>query len=160
MTMITTPTVLRFVAHHLDWLAHRPEGPEAIEELSNIVALYDLAIDTNPRMIYAGPCDVCGRDMYATEGRLVVECRPCGITHTLTERREALLGKVMDTLAPASDIARGLIDLGEAVSFEAIRKWAERERLIARGHDLRGRPLYRVGDVVELARHAREKRTA
>ena len=36
------------------------------------------------------------------------------------------------------------------VTPELVRKWKYRGRLVSRGHDTPGSPLYRVGDVVDL----------
>lgn len=157
MTETPTPVVLRFLADQLGWLAHRPEGVEAFEELRAAVTMYDDALEV-PRLVYAGPCDICGRDMYAREGHREVECRPCALIYPLQERREWLLTVAEDRLASAVDIARGLSDLGEVVNDDTIRKWSQRERLLVRGTDIKGRPLYRVGDVRALARQAIAKR--
>ena len=149
MTETPTPVVLRFLADQLPWIAHRPEAVEALEEIRAAISLFDAALEV-PRKVYAGPCDICGRDMYANEGSREVECRPCAWVYPLQARRDWLLQMADDMLAPAVDIARGLSDLGEVVNADVIRKWADRERLTVRGKDIRGRSLYRVGDVREL----------
>ena len=64
---------LRFVARHADWLMHRPEAEQAYDELSAVVEGARRTIDTRGGQQYAGPCDVCERDMYAASAELNFE---------------------------------------------------------------------------------------
>lgn len=148
--MTATADALRYIAGNVTFLSHHRDAEEAFDELEHICSLVDTAIDSRPPQVYAGPCDVCRRDMYAKEGAPDVECHLCHLTYPMEFRREYLLDKVVDQLANAATIAGAVTKLGEDVTPEDIRKWAERGRLLAKGHDHRGRPLYRVGDVLDL----------
>ena len=111
-------------------------------------------IDRPPDRWYAGPCD-CGHELYAQTGQPVVEC-VCGRRYEMRARREWLLAAAEDRLAPAPVIARAINWLGEKpLTPSLIRVWANRGRLLAKGHEPYGeeggeRPLYRVGDVLDL----------
>lgn len=148
---MSTADALRYIAANTTWLAHHRDAEEAFDELEHICAVVDVAIDSRPPQVYAGPCDVCRRDMYAKEGAATVECRLCSLTYEMGPRRDYLLDLVADQLATASMLSAALATLGEPVTPDAIRKWAERGRLIAKGKDHRGRPTYRVEDVRRLA---------
>jgi hypothetical protein len=146
-----TADSLRYIASSTTWLAHHRDAEEAFDELEHICALVDTAIDTRPAQVYAGPCDICRRDMYAKEGASDVECRLCHLTYPMDTRREYLLELVGDQLATAAMLSAALATLGEPVTPDAIRAWATRGRLTAKGKDHRGRPTYRVEDVRRLA---------
>jgi len=68
-------------------------------------------------------------------------------------RREWLLECAEDRLERASLIARAVSDLGSPISADRIRVWAMRKRLFSHATDGMGRPLYRIGDVMELLRN-------
>lgn len=148
--MTATTDALRYIAGNVTHLAHHEAAVDAFDELEHICALVDIAIDSRPPQVYAGPCEVCRRDLYAKEGAAEVECKLCHLTYQMEDRRDYLLNAVGDQLANAATIAGAVTNLGEDVTPEDIRKWAERGRLMAKGKDHRGRPLYRVGDVLEL----------
>lgn len=148
---------LRFVARHADWLMHRPEAEQAYDELTAVVEGARRTIDTRGGQQYAGPCDVCERDMYAATGAAVVECKPCGVSHDMADRREWLLSAAEDRLATAAELARAVSGLGQPVTAATIRQWASRGRLAAHGMD-GTRPRYRVGDVTQLVRESAQRR--
>lgn len=128
---------------------------------------------------YAGPCNndvpiepgshttrVCGAELYATTGRGLVECRKCQATYDVAARRDWLLAAADDHLANAATIARAVSWLGDTQLTPAlIRVWAARGRLIAKGHEpypnsadpTKTRPLYRVGDVIDLVTQKAQK---
>ena len=159
-TRASTPELLRFIADHLDWLAHRDDAETAFDELGTVHMLFEVTIGARVVGPYAGPCDICGRDLYAKTGATIVECRHCALEWDLEPRRAWLLGQVGDQLATAADLARALAGLGVDVNPASIRKWRERKLLHPAGTDRSGRPLYRVRDVQELiARVPRHGRT-
>ena len=57
-----------------------------------------------------------------------------------------------DQLETAANFGAAVTDLGEPVTPEVIRKWAGGGRLVAKSKNHRGRPIYRVGDVLDLRR--------
>lgn len=155
--MSATADALAYLAANTGWLAHQQDAEQAFDELEHVCALVDTMIDTRPGLIYAGPCDICQRDMYAKQDASEARCDLCNIGYPMEERRANLLDKVVDQLDTAANIAAAVTDLGQPVNADAIRKWAERGRLIPKGKDHRGRPTYRVGDVIDLCRTMRRR---
>ena len=140
----------KFIGEWVWWLRKRPEAPEAYSDLLMVDMQLERVIDRPAPLKYAGPCNICRKDLYAREGAGTVDCRPCDRTYDMDQRREYLLEVVEDRLERASHIARAVTDLGSPISADRIRKWAERGRLLPHATDGLGRPLYRVGDVTEL----------
>lgn len=106
---------------------------------------------------FAGGCGLgskpirqCTEDLYAKIGETVVTCRACKAEHDVAKRRDFLLAASEDLLLHAAWIAQALSGFGVQVKVERIWQWASRGQLLAHGVDLRGRPTYRVGDVMDL----------
>ena len=146
------PTVLRFLARQVEWLAHRPEAEDIFDELHHAIGLVEHAVDTAPARVFLGPCDICARDMYARPEAVEVECRPCALVYTVAGRRDAMLEAAQDRLENAADVAAYLTTYGEPIDAARIRQWKRRGRLDVRGTDTQGNPLYSVGDVLKLLR--------
>lgn len=94
---------------------------------------------------------VCVAELWARHGAASVTCRGCGAAHDVDERKAALLGMCHDRLAHAELIARALSTLATPVSGSTIRQWAHRGRIVAKGRDIAGRPLYSVGECLALS---------
>ena len=140
---------LTYLARHTTWLMHRQEAEQAYDELIHACVTIRNAVDAGAEQRYAGPCDVCGRDMYAAPAAAFALCAPCNLEYPMEARRAWLLQASEDRLVPASELARAVTALGAAVAAETVRKWASRGRIVAHGH-IGARPLYRVGDVLDL----------
>lgn len=152
---IETPASIRaalvFLAKQADWLAHRREAEEAFDELTAACQKAEGAVDNlGVDLAFSGPCDVCGRDLYAPAGAEDAYCRPCDLMYPLDARRAHLAEQVDSQLMPAGELAAALNTTGSRVTRELIRNWATRGRLQPRGHDARGHRLYAVRDVREL----------
>jgi hypothetical protein len=143
----------KFIAEHVWWLRKRPEAPEAFKDLTLADYRLERIIDRAEPRVYAGPCNICRKDLYARQGAAQVECHPCDMTYDMEGRRSWLLEQVEDRLERSFVIARALTELGSPIHVDRIRKWAERGRLIPHATDGLGRPLYRIGDVRELLNH-------
>jgi len=99
----------------------------------------------------------CTEQLYAHDGCATVECPRCGTTWDVSVRQQTLLEQLEDHVLPAVDLARAIDGLGVPVTADRIRQW-KRRRVLAvavdeQGRpraDRRGRPLYRVGDVLDL----------
>jgi hypothetical protein len=147
------------------WLMWRVDGMSALPYAADTLRLVQIArhcehvIDRPPDRTFAGPCDECGRDLYAIKGESSVHCAECGIEYELASRREWLLRVVDDQLATATEIARALTSLDVPIKAERIWQWKRRERIDTRGHDKRGHPLFRVGDVLALLNEQRDRDT-
>lgn len=137
-------------------LIRHPAAEEAHGEITEAVRQAERAIDARAERWYAGPCQ-CGEDLYARPGAALVTCHACAEQYDVAERRSYLLAAAEDTLAGATLIAQALTSLGQPVTPDRMWKWAERGRIVKRGTDLRGKPLYRVGDVIDLLANQSEK---
>lgn len=144
-----------------DWLAHRPgdEALDASDELQLIAAMVVATSDTHEPGVYAGPCDICGDELYAKPGARVVHCRLCNVDYDVEPRRQKLLKKAESKLLGAADIARVLTGVGLKVTPERVRTWIAREQLKPAGIDRARRPLYRLRDAQRLAEQGPFKAT-
>lgn len=164
---------IRWLSRQVEWLRHQPEAAQAFDELGDACAVAVRTVDRKTPQWYAGPCGAilapdlaaggepgdeiptrtCGEDLYAYPGAVTVRCR-CGAQHDAQDRRTWLLREARDTLVHAELLARAVTALGvrgvddRPVTPAMVRGMAHRGRLEVRGHDQAGRPLYRVGDVL------------
>jgi hypothetical protein len=96
----------------------------------------------------------CPEELYLPTSRstATVRCRTCGTEHDVAARRRYLLEVSRDYLVTTTEACRAVSVYGEgSITDATIRKWKQRGRLIARGHDAEGRDLWRLGDVTDLA---------
>lgn len=143
--------LLRYLADNVGWIAHQVDAELAFDELDYAVHLIETTIRQPPVALwYAGPCDECSRDMYARYGVTEVTCVSCQLVYDVEDRRRWLLTVVEDRLERAVVISRALSGLGQKVDRHRIGMWRTRGLIEARGHDAKGNPLYRVGDVIDL----------
>lgn len=139
----------RWLHWRVDGMTLHPEGWQISSRITDAVEACRVAVDLPPERWYAGPC-ACGTDLYALNRSGPVECRGCGTTYDVSQRRDWLLGEAEDRLLNAADLARAVSWLGaEPLTPGRVRKWASRKRILARGHD-GAHPLYRVGDAIDL----------
>jgi hypothetical protein len=150
------PALSRWLLWRVDGLTWHEIGPEAVDEITDAVAECHRMIDRRPDRWYAGPCTAetedghCGADLYARRATGEVKCRECGAVYDVESRRRWLLDEAEDRLADAATVARAVSWLGaEPLNPERVRKWAERGRIAIKGHDGK-RPLYRIGDAIDL----------
>lgn len=155
----TDATVAQWLSGHVEWLRHHPAGVEALREIHAAVDGALRVIDRPVEQRWLGLCEhptdagPCPYSVLAEPGEHYVTCRACGAVHDTEARRDRMLAAVDDQLSHASLIASALSGLlGQDVKPDLLRKWAERGRLIAHGVDSARRPLYRVGDVLDLLR--------
>ncbi|GAB2677633.1 hypothetical protein [Thalassiella azotivora] len=112
--------------------------------------------DTGDACTVQGGCDgnhqgeTCDRHLYAVPGRATVECPACGAEHDVEARRAWLLAAAEDQLAHAALVATAVTTLGRPVTVDRIYKWKSRGRIVEHSVDHQGRPLYRVGDILDL----------
>lgn len=167
---VDTPRhVARWLLVQLEWLRHHRDAASCLADVDGAVSLLRRAVDRPPDLWFAGPCDgnglvselaehVAGHDttgcaerLYAKPNAPTVDCRACQLTYDVPKRRDWLLEAAQDMLAHAELIGRAAPALGLQVTPSMIRGYAHRGRLEERGTDLAGRPLYRVGDVIDVA---------
>lgn len=147
-----------WLSTQVDWLRHREYAEQVYGELSYCCATVTRAVDRPAPRQYVGPCDVCGKDMYAARNSGIVKCRPCDLEYDVADRRAWLLEQADDQLVHAGLLARALSDLGEPIKPERIRQWASRGLLSPKAHDAAGRPLYAVREVRDLLRNMQLRR--
>ena len=155
---VTSATVAAgWLRGHVEWLRHRPEAGEAVDEIAYAVAEARHRVDHHrPDRWYAGPCD-CGRDLYAHPGAATVTCPDCDLTWPVDARREWMLATVADTVATAAEASRALTALGRQVTASMVYNYAARGRIVAVDQDRQGRPLYRIGAVLEAFEQRRKR---
>ena len=161
----------RTVADYASWLAarvetlrHHIDGAELADRLARLTDDATRIIDRPPERWYAGVCSAptddgdCPQDLYAGTADGYLTCPRCGTVHDIGRRRAVLLHAAEDVLATASEAARAIViwsdyERGETRLVRRISAWAERRRITVRGHRTergRPRPIYRVGDILDL----------
>lgn len=147
-----------WLAIRVQELRRHPMAATALHEITNAVRDAQHVIDRPADRVYCGPCGRrlddgtrCTHDLYARPGAALITCR-CGKIWDIRRRRDWLLAEAEDVLGTATEIARAVTTLaGETITRDRIWKWHSRGRLQARGSSAEGHPLYRVGDVLDLA---------
>lgn len=141
-----------------NWIRHTEDAFMLHDEAEHIAMLLAVVVDRPADARYVGPCepdsdpDACTGELYAQPGRDTVICPVCGVARVIADRHAELLDAAQDRLETAAVCARAVTLWGEPVRADRIRKWKERGRITVRGHDTAGSPLYRLGDVIDLAR--------
>ena len=138
--------VAGWLAGHLDWLAHRPEAGEAFADFTACARALRGVVRGPAEQRFIGPCEACDGDVYVRDGADTGRCKNCGHEVDRADREQWLDEVRREWLFTAKDIADAY-----GLNVKTIRSWADRGHLIARGADRDGRPLYNVGDVLDLA---------
>lgn len=142
------PNTIRYSQH----------GVDMVDQIARSVGKARRVCDRPAERRYAGAC-ACGTDLYVREQAAHITCPECGRTYRSEQRWADLLVELRDRLATAADIAAGAGRLhGEPLSRKVINQWHHRGRLVSRGQTAEGHPMFRIGDVLDLAcRPTREK---
>ena len=147
----------------LGWLRHHADAAEAHREITTAVRMARRTVDRPADRHYAGPCDVCGADVYAREGASYVACQSPvhdePVIWPAHERREWLLEAAMDVLATAPVIAAALTALDRPVTVHSIRGLKRRGKLTPRWLNDAGHELYLVKDVTVALEGRRKSST-
>ena len=119
------------------------------------------ALERPPAPTFMGPCPVreCHGELYVREGQEAATCRECDTVTTVAEQREWLDGELEQRLMTAAELPRALKILGMEVQAATVRKWVQRERLVA-AVDEGDLALYRLKDAKTLAMSGRGGRVA
>jgi hypothetical protein len=168
----TNEALSKFLLRHFELLRHDQDAPDALDELSDAIALARRVVDLAPDQWYAGQCGhsepaadgsgpvVCPADLYARVGAEWVDCRVCCTRYDVAERRKWLLQLVEDQLATMGELSAALSTLGRPLTKDSINGYVKRGRLTAHGVNQRGYPVYRVGDLLDLIAEPRPERKA
>lgn len=163
--------VCKWLTGQLEWARHATDdqgGAYAVHAFAEIEACASRlrGLVEGPReRVYLGPCGAlifeakimsdghpsavgfaCDGDIYATRGGSVGRCRTCEATVAADNRRAWLDGEVRAHAFRAVEIGKAY-----GVNVNTIRSWAARGQLVAHGEDRDQRPLYNVGEVLDLA---------
>lgn len=155
----------QYLVAAVSWVVAHPDGPQVVDELLVALRHARRAVDRPADREFVGRCggttplgERCTEALYCLPGAAEVDCPRCGWVWQVGERHQRMLGVLADELLPASAAARAATALGVRVAESTVRTWRRRGVLAPavdeRGNpraDRAGRPLYRVGDVVDLA---------
>lgn len=173
-----------FLAGHVEYARHQPWADEFLTDVADCARALRSVVNGRAEQKYLGPCgaDVtdgtgnllavreCDGNVYAYRGAKVGRCRTCGAEVATSEREAWLDAEVRAHAFLAGDIADAT-----GISLKTIRSWATDRpesrnsagklvrsaspaKLRAHGHDRDSKPLYLLGDVVDLAAAAALKR--
>lgn len=141
----------KFLARYPTAIRHSECAADIVDQIAYAVSKARRATDRPAEKIYAGRCE-CGIDLYAREKAAEIVCRECRRHYRTRDRRQAMLDALREHIATAADIAAGAGELyGRPLNRKTINKWHSRDRLIARRHSPTGDPMFRIGDVLDLA---------
>jgi hypothetical protein len=173
--MTTDPLIAaaRFLQTQLEWLRHATDdqgGPYAVTayaEIAHCAGRLRGLVNGPAEQKYLGPCGAllpllpppedpaetwvpagteCQGDIYGAREASRGRCRTCGAEVAQDDRQAWLDGEVRAHAFTATEIGKAY-----SVNINTIRSWATRGQLIEHGRDRDDRPLYNVGDVLDLA---------
>jgi hypothetical protein len=145
------------LAANLDALTRQPQAGQALDEIGDAVGRAYRAIDRPAARLLAGMCNtpvgfaVCHAMLYAKPGDLETKCVNCGALHNVPERRMWMVNAAAE-LQVTHGVAMGWVVLlmAKRIPAPTWRSWVHRGRVTPVGmRD--GRPLYRFGDIRDLA---------
>lgn len=164
----TVAACCAYIAGWRNRLTSHEWATELLDEMLDLERRLRRIVDRPADAWYAGACGsvtdtdngevICTRELYAEPGSPFVQCRDCSCTYDVAARRKALLAEAEDREATVRTLARIVTTLGASEASEArienrINVWVTRGRLTSNGRrviDGRPRPVYRVGDVLDL----------
>ncbi len=132
-------------------LLRHPAVEEVVDEITAAVRAAWRVVDRPADSLFAGKCATCQAGLYARPGAVRVRCRECGTGYDVAAQWEAMRGQIEDQLLHSVMMGAVLRQLGVMVADSTIRYWAQKGRIVAHGTDRSGRPVYRVGDVLDVA---------
>ena len=150
---------------HLEWMRHRAEVDEFLTDVDACARVVRGIARGPVDQRYLGPCGAlilpesdqegsevgrdtpeCSGDVYGPQGGSTGSCRTCGARVSQDERRAWLDEQTRDRAYRASEI-----EDAHKVKAHTIRMWAARGIIAEHGRDRLGRPLYLLGEVLDLA---------
>lgn len=102
--------------------------------------------ECNPLTCATTTTITCDGNVYGRHGTRTGRCRTCGTEVDQDERRAWL-----DETVRQYDYTAAEIGAAYPIKADLIRQWASRGLLVAHGRSRDGRPLYLLGDVLDLA---------
>lgn len=133
-------------------IQYRQDGPEFAKIVHRAVAEWRAVIDRHEDRVFAGRCDECNTEMYTRPNVDVTRCPGCEKEFDTAGQLRWVLDQIRETLWPIDTVrtfAQKQLDF--RINTATVRSWRHRGQLVARGLDIHGRELYRVGDYLDLA---------
>lgn len=157
-----TAAVAEWLLRNLNTLRHHPEANTAHDEITDAIFEARRAVDRPIERIFAGPCGepikdadgeptavMCTEDLYGAPGKPMAVCK-CGARHAMSERRKWMLDCLEDQVAHSGLLSGLVTNLGVPIASSTIRKYASAGRIKVISVDSNRRPLYRIGDVLDV----------
>lgn len=94
----------------------------------------------------------CTGDVYGKPDKAAAYCQTCGAAYDQAERRVQVARLVKGGCYRASQLEHAY-----GLNAATVRKWAERELIVARERDGQGRPMYRLDEVLVVAASENER---
>jgi hypothetical protein len=164
----------RWLLANSSHVASREQAGQMVDEIASAVAKAYEVIDRPPELLIAGQCghQGCEEYLYARPDSKTTTCRACETEHEVVERRVWMVNYAAELHLPAAEcLAWVRLLMGKAIPRGTWDSWLARGReeerrrgdpeerdkerkftgLLAIAIDHAGRPLYRFGDVRDLA---------
>lgn len=145
----------RWLLTNVHHVASRPEAGKVVDEIGSAVAQAYDAIDRPPDMLIAGQCgnNGCEEYLYARPDSKTMKCRLCETEHQVTERRAWMVNYAAEMQLPAFMCLKWVrLLMGKEIPRGTWDAWVYKSgRVEAVARDHVGNPLYRFGDVRDLA---------
>ena len=158
-------TAAHWLVDHLEWMRHRADADEFLTDVDACTRVVRGIARGPVDQRYLGPCGAlilpesdedpsgvvpdtteCPGDVYGPQGGSTGSCRTCGAQVSQDERRAWLDAEVRERAYRASEIEDAY-----GVRAHTIRMWVARGLIGEHGRDVRGRPLYLLGEVLDFA---------
>lgn len=125
-------------------------------DIGDLVRRGRRAIDRPASRVYLGECGgrteqgVCTAALFGLQDRLGAHCFECGSDWLVDARRQTMLSGIEDKVAHSGSLAALVKANGVPVASSTIRNYARNGKIECVATDSKGRPLYRVGDVLDV----------
>ncbi|MBB6173706.1 ribosomal protein L37E [Nocardiopsis mwathae] len=147
----TLGDMARWLERFIGWIRRSDFGGECVDEIVAAVRLAERTVDRPEQKVFAGECRRCGAPCYARPESQRARCGSCGAEHGVRAERERILRDAADRLVTAADAARALRAVGYEITDAMVRGYARRGHIRSEETGSAGRPLYRLGDVLDIA---------
>jgi hypothetical protein len=152
----TIEQAARWMAGFPNLLAGHPAAVEMHDELRVRVRDARKAIDRRPGRAFLGICGgvfegvVCDAALHVYEGKHEARCFECGTEWRVEDRRRAMLSSLEDRVAHSGALAALVKRNGVSLASSTVRNYARSGKIRQVGVDEKKRPVYRVGDVLDV----------
>lgn len=153
-----------WLADHIRDIRTKAWAVDASADIDRCYRAARAAVDRPDDRMCVGTCGAqlasggtCKWVLWAIAGSATVTCQGCRTEHDATARRETMIESSRHELYTATQCAQALTTVEIPVTPGLISKWAHRlvqgrPKLPIAGYTTDGRPLYRLGDVRDVAR--------